>query len=82
MNDTLPSPKKVLLVLLLLDAGVGILHLLFSSHPEMGWFFNLTYEENLPTLYSSFQFLLVAGAAVFCYTAEKKVLTNLGGGWL
>ena len=72
MKVTLPSPKKVLMVLLLIDVGMGALHLLFSPHPKMGWFFNLTYEENLPTLYSSFQFLLVASAAVFCYSAEKK----------
>lgn len=82
MNDTLPSPKKVLVVLLLLDAGVGVLHLLFSSHSEIGWLFNLTYEENLPTFYSSFQFLLVAGAAVFCYTAEKKTSPQKAWGWL
>ena len=78
----LTSPKKVLVVLLLLDAGVGVLHLIFSSHSEMGWFFNLTYEENLPTLYSSFQFLLVAGAAVFCYTAEKRTSPHNTWGWL
>jgi hypothetical protein len=82
MNDTLPSPKKLLVVLLLLDAGVGALHLMFSSHPKMGWFFNLTYEENLPTLYSSFQFLLVSSAAVFCYTAEKKTSPQKAWGWL
>ena len=82
MNNTLPSSNKLLMVLLLMDAGVGALHLLFSSHPKLGWFFNLTYEENLPTLYSSFQFLLVACAAVFCYTAEKKMSPQKAWGWL
>lgn len=82
MNDTLLSPKKVLVVLLLMDVGVGALHLLLSSHPEMGSFFNLTHEENLPTLYSSFQFLLVTGAAVFCYKVEKMMGSQKAWGWL
>ncbi len=82
MNDTLPSPKKVLVVLLLMDAAVGALHLLFSAHSKMGWFFNLTYEKNLPTIYSSFQFLLVAGAAAFCYVVEKASGLQKIWGWL
>jgi len=82
--ETYPSHKRVLFVLLLMDAGVGVLHLLFSTDPEMGSFFNLAHEENLPTGYSSFQFLLVSVAAVFCYTVEKKVnpQKTVGWGWL
>jgi hypothetical protein len=30
-----------------MDAGMGVLHLLFSTDPEMGSFFNLAHEENL-----------------------------------
>ncbi len=78
----LPSSKKVLVILLLIDAGMGVLHLLFSSHPELGWFFNLTYEENLPTFYSSFQFLLVAGAATYCYVVEIVTDPQKAWGWL
>ena len=50
----------------------------------MGSFFNLAHEENLPTWYSSFQFLLVSVAAVFCYAVEKTVspLKTVGWGWL
>ena len=67
-----------------MDAGMGVLHLLFSTDPEMGSFFNLAHEENLPTWYSSFQFLLVSVAAVFCYAVEKTVspLKTVGWGWL
>ncbi len=86
MNDMeqLPSPRKVLVFLLLMDAGVGALHILFSSNPGVGSFFNLAHEENLPTWYSSLQFLLVAGAAVFCYVVEKAVSPKktVGWGWL
>ena len=59
--ESYPSPRKVLVLLLLMDVGVGALHILFSSDLEIGAFFNLAHEENLPTWYSSFQFLLVAG---------------------
>lgn len=86
MNDleTYPSPRRVLFVLLLIDAGMGALHLLFSMDPEWGSFFNLAHEENLPTRYSSFQFLLVSGAAVFCYVVEKTITPQkkVGWGWL
>ena len=82
MTDNFPTPKKALVVLLLIDTGVGALHLLLSSHSKMGWFFNLTYEENLPTLYSSFQFLLVAGAATFCYLEDKTADSKKVWGWL
>ena len=74
--ESYPSPRKVLVLLLLMDVGVGALHILFSSDLEIGAFFNLAHEENLPTWYSSFQFLLVAGAAVFCYVLEKTVCSQ------
>ena len=82
--ESYPSPRKVLVLLLLMDVGVGALHILFSSDLEIGAFFNLAHEENLPTWYSSFQFLLVSVAAVFCYTVEKKVnpQKTVGWGWL
>ena len=86
MNDmeSFPSPRKVLILLLVMDAGVGALHLLFSLHPEMGAFFDLAHEENLPTWYSSFQFLLVASAAVFCHVVDKTVSPQktISWGWL
>ena len=72
MQTFLP-PGRVLLVLLLMDAGTGVMHLLFSTDPEMGAFFNLAHEENLPTWYSSFQFMLVACAAGYCYAVEKII---------
>jgi len=73
-----PSPNRVLITLFLLDAGMGILHLVFIGDPQWGPLFNLAHEENLPTWYSSFQFLLVSGSAGYCYLIEKK--NNLG--WL
>ena len=79
--ESYPSPRKVLVLLLLMDVGVGALHILFSSDLEIGAFFNLAHEENLPTWYSSFQFLLVAGAAVFCYVLEKTVSSQKTAGW-
>ena len=79
--ESYPSPRKVLVLLLLMDVGVGALHILFSSDLEIGAFFNLAHEENLPTWYSSFQFLLVAGAAVFCYVLEKTVSSKKTAGW-
>jgi hypothetical protein len=87
VNDILDKPippGKVLVILLMMDIGVGTLHLIFSSDPEMGAFFNLANEANLPTWYSSFQFLLVSSAGCFCYTVEKsKNLENSGSwGWL
>ena len=84
MNDmeTYPSPRRVLFVLLLMDAGMGVLHLFFSTDPEWGSFFNLAHEENLPTWYSSFQFLLVAGEGMFCYAVEKTSNKPAGCGWL
>lgn len=84
MNNvqSLPSPARVLLVLLLMDAGVGALHLLFLSDPEWGTMFNLAHEENFPTCYSSFLFLLGAGAGWFCYVVEKKSSPKKPWGWL
>ena len=76
------SPGKVLVILLLIDVGIGVLHLVFSSDPELGSFFNLAHEENLPTLYSSFQFLLVASAGYFCYVVEKCGKESFSYGWL
>jgi hypothetical protein len=58
--NRMPSTEKALLILLLLDTGIGILHILFSVDPGMGSFFNLTNEENFPIWYYSFQFLLVS----------------------
>ena len=63
-------------------AGMGVLHLLFSTDPEWRSFFNLAYEENLPTWYSSFQFLLVAGEGMFCYAVKKTSNKPAGCGWL
>jgi hypothetical protein len=86
MNETsikpFPSPGKVLVILLLIDIGIGVLHLMFSLNPEMGSFFNLAHEENLPTWYSSLQFLLVAGGGYYCYVVEKSVKENFSQGWL
>ena len=63
---------------------MGVLYLFFSTDPEWGLFFNLAHEENLPTWYSSFQFLLVAGEGMFCYAVEKPVISQLvvDGWWL
>ena len=61
---------------------MGVLHLFFSTDPEWRSFFNLAYEENLPTWYSSFQFLLVAGEGMFCYAVEKTSNKPAGCGWL
>jgi hypothetical protein len=74
-------PSRVLIILLTIDAGVGSLHLLFSLDPQMGSFFNLAHEENLPTWYSSFQFFLVAGAGCYCYAVEKNNEKILPGNW-
>jgi hypothetical protein len=87
MNDSLAKtsrPQKLLIILILLNIGVGTLHLIYSSESEVGPFFNLAHEGNLPTWYSSFQFILVSGAAWFCYTVEKtrKNLTPGSWGWI
>ena len=76
------QPSRVLLVLLLMDAGVGALHLLFLSDPEWGTMFNMAYEENFPTWYSSFLFLLGAGAGWFCYIVENNSSRKKPWGWL
>jgi hypothetical protein len=81
MNNSV-SPKRVLVVLVVTDILMGILHLLFSTHTSVGEFFNLASEENLPTLYSSLQFFLVAMAAVFSYFSEKEKQALIGYGWL
>jgi hypothetical protein len=80
-NLNLLPPRRVLLILLLIDVGVGFLHLLLSKDPEIGSFFNLAHENNLPTWYSSFQFFLVAGAGCFCYSVEKSKQKEKSGSW-
>ena len=47
----------------------------------MGAYFNLAHEQNLPTWYSSFQFLLVAGAGYFCHVAENATNKHTSGSW-
>lgn len=83
MKETGPSlsPARVLITLLLIDMGVGAMHLIFSTDPAIGSFFNLAHEENLPTWYSSFQFLLVSGAGWFCYAVEKSSNNHKSASW-
>ena len=80
LNKPFP-PRRVFFVLLIIDVGVGALHLLYSSDPKIGSFFNLAHEENLPTWYSSFQFLLVAVAGIFCYLVERPGEKHKSGSW-
>mgnify|MGYP006427797229 CR=1 FL=1 len=70
------SPKQILITLLAMDGVLGVLYLITNGHPELGSFFNLAAENNLPTWYSSFQFFLVGLAAFYCSAAEKRSTSN------
>jgi len=74
MDKRLRAALWLLGGLLVFDFGSLALHLIFSSHPQLGDLFDLDKEGNLPTWYSSFKFTCAAFAAVFCYRSESDVV--------
>jgi drug/metabolite transporter (DMT)-like permease len=79
-----PIPVRTLIAALVAcDLLVFAGHMLFSGHAYLGTFFDLDLEGNLPTWYSSFQFILAGAAALLCYHAEEEAAGPGGrrGSW-
>ncbi len=65
------STRLVIVLFLAGDGMILILHYLFQGSSQMGDFFDLDKEANLPTWYSSFKFSAAALAAAWCFFQES-----------
>lgn len=75
LRNLLDNNKTIFYWLVVIDALVLVMHLLFGNHRH---FFHLDYEYNLPTIYQSFK-LILFGVIFFIIGLKKSIKWDIKG---